>query len=304
VTLAYGLAAALLAIVPWVDERPPTAAAHPPLAAPCLASALHARLFLQGATGSLVGGVTLLNAGTRPCALVGRPAVSFGAPAAARAKWRVKRLAASTAPPDVLADPPGSLRALRPGKSASVTVYWSNWCGPPPRALRLALASGTTIAIALARAPRCDAPQAPSTVAVGPFMPAERHLPASSRLPLRAAIVGVRPIEVKPGLRAFRAHRGRPFRYVVALTNAGSRTFRFARTSCPTYIEQVGLSHAEAYLLNCRPVPSISPNETVRFAMQITIPAQARLGNESLTWELAPRTYDPPFTPAALWVAR
>lgn len=298
----YGIAVLLVAVVPWLNERPVKAESHPPLTASCRASALRAHLFLQGATGSLVGGVTLLNAGRRPCSLLGRPAVSLGDPA--RTRVRVKRLAASAAPPDVLADPPGSLRALRPGKSASVTLYWSNWCGPRPRALHLALASRTTVSIPLANAPRCDAPQDVSTLSVGPFEPTERHLPASSRLPLRAKIVGVRPVRVKPGLRAFRARRGTVFHFVVALTNTGARTFRFARTSCPTYIEQLEAARTEAYVLNCRPVAAISAHGTVRFAMQIAIPERARLGNTSLTWELAPRTYEAPFTPAALWITR
>ena len=30
--------------------------------------------------------------------------------------------------------------------------------------------------------------------------------------------------------------------------------------------------------------------------------AHARLGDNSLTWELAPRTYAAPFAPAAVWV--
>src|SRR6266576_7188819 len=51
-------------VVPWLDVRPAKAPANPPLAPPCWASDLHAHLFLQGATGSLVGGVELLNAGT------------------------------------------------------------------------------------------------------------------------------------------------------------------------------------------------------------------------------------------------
>jgi hypothetical protein len=265
-----------------------------------------AHVFLQGATGSLVGGVALRNVGTRPCSLLGWPAVSFTGLGAAGEKWNVKKLAASPAPPDVLADPPGSLRALRPGKSASVSLFWSNWCGPAGRkpALALRLASGTTISIPLPHAPRCDAPQYPSTLTVGPFTPTERHLPAGSRLPLRAAIVGTRPIRIKPGLRAFPVRRGRVFHYVVALTNTGPRPFRFARTSCPSYIEQLAASTPQVYVLNCHEVGAVAPRATVRFAMQIVIPAHTRLGDNSLTWELAPKTYEPPFTPAALWVSR
>jgi hypothetical protein len=139
-------------------------------------------------------------------------------------------------------------------------------------------------------------------MSVGPFTPTAQHLPASSRLRLRAAIIGVRTVSVKPGLRAFRVHRGELFRYEVALTNTGATPFRFASTSCPSYIEEVALAPARVYVLNCRPVGAIAPGATVDFAMRVVIPQKARVGNNSLTWELAPRTYEPPFTPAALWV--
>ena len=299
-------------VVPWSSTRPVKASASPSLAPPCRAHDLHAHLFLQGATGSLVGGVNLLNAGPRPCSLLGWPTVSFRGSAARAEKWRVKKLAASPAPPDVLADPPGSLRALQPGKSAGVSVFWSNWCGPgatptgtqsaPPDAIVLGLAGGTRIALPVVHAPRCDAPPDPSLVSVGPFAPTPRHLPQSSRLPLRPTIVGSRPVRVKPGLRAFRVHRGERFRFEVALTNTAKRTFRFARSSCPSYLEQVGGRPAQAYVLNCRPVGAIAPHATVRFEMQATIPVSVPVGANSLTWELAPKTYEAPFAPAVLSV--
>jgi hypothetical protein len=299
-------------VVPWLNERPPKASAHPPLAAPCRARNLRAHLFLQGATGSLVGGVNLVNTGSRPCSLLGWPTVSLAGSATAGEQWRVKRLAASPSPVEAIADPPGSLQALRPGKAAGTAIVWSNWCGPgstpagspgvPPTKLLLGLMSGTTIAIPLTHAPRCDQPNDPSTVSVGPFTPTPRYLPASSRLPLKAVVFGRRTVQVKPGLHAFRARRGRWFRYDVAVTNTGPRPFRFASTSCPSYVEQVADARAQVYVLNCRTTGAISPHTTVVFAMQIDVPAKARGGNTSLTWELAPRTYEPPFTSAALWI--
>jgi hypothetical protein len=300
--------------IPWVDQRPVKASAHPPLAAPCRAERLHAHLFLQGATGSLVGGVDLTNAGRSPCSLLGWPKLSFTGATATATPVRIKRLAGPPQPPDVLADPPGSLRALTPGKSASVSLFWSNWCGPgnpgggntstPPDGLRIAFANHTSLVVPLAQAPRCDQPQAPSTLSVAPFTPTPRKLPARSRLPLRVAIAGTRPVKVKPGLRAFRVHRGELLRYRIALTNTSNKPFRFARSSCPTYIEQIIPAAPQAYILNCRPVTEIAPHRSLLFAMQIPIPANTRLGNNSLTWELAPKTYEAPFAPAALWVVR
>jgi hypothetical protein len=199
-----------------------------------------------------------------------------------------------------------------PGKSATVSLFWSNWCGPGaqptgapgtlPDAIGLTLASRTRITVPLIQAPRCDAPDSPSTVSVGPFTPTVRRLPESSRLPLRAAIVGPRPVRVNPGVRAFRVHRGQLLRYEVALTNTGRSAFRFARSSCPIYIEELNPSAPQVYVLNCRPAGLFAPRATVLFAMEIRVPATAPLGIGSLTWELAPRTYEAPFAPAALWV--
>jgi Protein of unknown function (DUF4232) len=299
--LLAAIVVALHPVVPWLALHPAKAPPAPPLAAPCRASDLHARLFLQGATGSLVGGVDVRNAGAAPCSLLGYPRVSFTG--AASVRWRLKLLAASPAPLDVLADPPGSLRALAPGKSASVAIFWSNWCGAPPDALSLGI-GGARIAVPIARAPRCDSPQFPSTVSVAPFAPTTRRLPESSRLPLRVAILGNRPVRVKPGLRAFRVHRGELLRYEVAVTNTGPQPFRFASTSCPVYVESLAPLAPQVYVLNCRRVGAIAARATVVFAMQIRIPAAARLGVGSITWELAPRTYQAPFAAAGVDVVR
>jgi hypothetical protein len=286
--LAVLVALAAVPPIPWVDRQPVKASAHPPLAPPCRASQLGSRLSLQGATGSLVGGVDLTNDGPRACALLGRPVVSF---AGATEPVMVLAAAPQTGRDDALLDPPGSLRALAHGKTASVTLWWSNWCGRgataggrggvPPRAIRLGLPGGTAVVLPLRRASRCDDPHAQSTIQVGPFQPALRYLGPSSRLPLAAAIIGTRP---------FRVRRATVLHFVVALTNTGAKRFSFGST-CPVYEESLGRTHDHAYVLNCRPAGSISPHRTVRFAMQLRVPAPARSGDNLLTWELAPTTY-------------
>jgi len=179
--------------------------------------------------------------------------------------WRVKQVARSPEPRDVLADPPGSLRALAHGKAAGAWLFWSNWCGPgatptgdhgtPPSALRHRLANSTTLSIALStRAPRYDAPQAPSKISVGPLRPVSPSLPPSSRLPLRLAIVKAR-------VHRFLARRGRPFRYRVAITNTAAHTLGFGG-GCPAYVEQlVGSGPALAYVLNCHEAGPIAPRQ-------------------------------------------
>ena len=290
----------LAGAIPWLPQRPVTVDAHPPRAPACRAGALHAHLNLQGATGNLIGGIDLLNAGARPCSLVGAPRISF---AGTTAQWRLQRIAVQQ-PVDVLADPPGSLRALAPGRSASIELFWSNWCGTAPSGFAVRLGGGTTLLVPTVRTPRCDAPTSPSVLSVAPFTPTERRLPASSRLPLAVAAVGPKPVRVKPGVRAFRVRGGTLFRYEVAVTNTGPTPFRFAGSSCPVYIEQLNAAAARPYVLNCRPAGTIAPHATVRFEMQIPIPADARLGAGIVTWELAPRTYDAPFATADVWVTR
>jgi hypothetical protein len=286
--LAVLVALSAVLPIPWIDRQPVKASAHPPLAAPCRASQLGSRLFLQGATGSLVGGVDLTNNGRRACALVGRPVVSF---VGATKPVMVLAAAPQTGQDAALLDPPGSLRALEPGKAASVSLWWSNWCGRggraggrggvPPSAIRLGLPGGTTVLLPLRRASRCDDPHAPSTIQVGPFQPALRHLGPSSRLPLAAAIFGSRP---------FRARTGTIFHFVVGLTNTSSTPFSFGNT-CPVYEESLDRPRGHAYVLNCRPAGSIPPHRTVRFAMRLRVPAPSRGGDNLLTWELAPETY-------------
>lgn len=180
-------AAAPGVVIPWLDEHPVKASAEPLLAPPCRSVELRAHLFLQGATGSLVGGIRLTNTSTTACSLVGWPHVSFTGQAAGATRWQVKRIAASPEPLDMLADPPGSLRALAPGKSAGLSLFWSNWCGPgshpaggsgtPPNGVKVSLTSGTSLIVPLVHAPRCDAPQYPSKLLVSPFAPAVRQLP-------------------------------------------------------------------------------------------------------------------------------
>src|SRR5258708_14964906 len=92
---AGGARAAPPRVIEWLDQRPVKASAHPPLAQPCRGSALRAQLFLQGATGSLVGGGNLMKVGFAPCSLLGWPTVSVTAAAASAARVSGKELAPS-----------------------------------------------------------------------------------------------------------------------------------------------------------------------------------------------------------------
>src|SRR5437899_12189065 len=91
-------------------------------ARPCRASDLTGKLEFNGATGSLVGGITVTNVGKASCSLLGPPHVRFVGGAASRERLLIT---------DV--KPRSGLGDLRPGEAASVEMIWNNWCGPHSR---------------------------------------------------------------------------------------------------------------------------------------------------------------------------
>jgi Domain of unknown function (DUF4232) len=288
--------------IPWLPTRPQLGPANPPLTPPCTAAQLRATLELQGATGNLAGLISIVNRGSQPCSLLGRPKLGF---AGATSKWRETRYPGPFAPFDPLAPPRGSLRALPTGESVSVGIWWSNWCGrgssdggasgEGPTAMLLKAPGGGTIAIRQNRigggkrplgAPPCYA--SPSTLGATRFTPYVPQGPPSSELPLRARIVsGV--FEAEPP--SFVARPGSWLSYTVVLTNRSEHVFRFGR-SCPTYTE--GFTRPQAYVLNRRPVGSIGPGKSVRFAMRLHVPRHLDPSGPAFNWTLAPHSWNAP----------
>lgn len=308
-------------VVPWLPTRPYLGPAHPALAAPCEASQLRATLELQGETAAGLGGpIAVENRSAQPCALVGRPNLSF---AGATAKWRATRLTDSSFLPfDPLAPPSGSLRALAPGRWAYVDVFWSNWCGRgssptdsrpgrPPAAIVLAAPGGGEVALTENRpgrtpfplaAPPCLDPSV-STLGATRFAPYLPQLGPSSELPLRARFGSGAEIVVKGKSIELPGSVVRPgswHSFTVVLTNTGRHPFRFGRT-CPAYTEQIDAYPAQAYILNCRSVGAIAPGKSARFAMRIVVPRSvATTHPASLGWTLAPHTWNAPQPPPAI----
>ena len=254
-------------VIPWIADRPNlTRIASRPLARACRSSDLHASLFLQGATGSLVGGVTLRQIGRTPCALVGQPSVRFAGKAARRTRWRIHTMhVLGGVDPSAIVLPRSSLRSMRPDEEAFVQMVWSNWCGPDsqpasgpgpaPRAIVLSLPRGGGEFRLRTQdrpiAPRCDVPGWPSNLGVTVFLPAEHYPPDSTHLPLLATIVGVERRQRKEV--RFRVKAGRLFHYRVALKNVSRQPFQFK--SCPVYVEGLAANtREERHVLNCRPV--------------------------------------------------
>jgi uncharacterized protein DUF4232 len=134
----------------------------------CTARSLHATAGLQGATGSMAGGIRVRNRGEKTCRLGGRPAVilrdSTGWTFVARqVKGRVT-------------SPFEAVQVLRRGESAFAFLLWRNWCGRWPSSgsrrlvLDVTLTSGPRLRVPFRTwRPRCDSPDSTPVLIVSPF---------------------------------------------------------------------------------------------------------------------------------------
>lgn len=291
------------AVVPWIPASPPPFVV-PAVAPACRLANLRvggvdprAGIFDNGASGALTGGVVLTNAGP-PCSLLGRPAVRLVGGPVARVRLKQTAFDPGAPPLDVL--PAFSVRALPTGSAAYATLWWSNWCAPgnpgagnlspPPTALEVALPAGGSVRFPVRGAPRCDAPEYPSTVAVGAFTPLVPQPKQTTRLPFALAVDA--PSTARPGT---------VLRYRVTLRNTRRRAFRFG--ACPTYFEELGAAH-ELHVLDCGPARTIAPDASVTFAMELRLPPTLRTGPDGIFWELGPGTYLPPSASARVVVTR
>jgi hypothetical protein len=306
--------------IPWLPTRPDIGPANPPLAAACTASQLRASLFLQGATMSLAGPISIVNRSSRPCSLLGHPKLSF---ANATSRWQEGRWTPTPSAAisfDPLAPPRGSLRALAPGEHVSVQLWWSNWCGhgaqpggvltQSPSAIVLTPPGGGQIRLTNAHtghglpSPVCNGGAGSlSTLQAGDFTPYVPQGPPSSALPLKASIVSGPPFVFKGKHIAgptLYARAGSWLSYTVVLTNSSKHPFRFGRT-CPAYTEGVDAQN-QAYILNCHSVGPIAPGESVRFAIRVRVPAHPDSALPSVGWTLAPHSWNAPQTTAFLQI--
>jgi hypothetical protein len=139
--------------------------------APCRAAQLRARAAWQGATGSLVGGITIVNRGPTACAVSGRPGVVIRGSNGNIART-IER------PARAFEGAPVGTTVLVPGQRAFVFVLWMNFCDRirPPLSLVVMLPRGAGHLVAPVARPagtaRCNVPDTPSSLAVGPFDPA------------------------------------------------------------------------------------------------------------------------------------
>ena len=287
-------------VVPWLPAAPPQA--DPivvSLAPPCDADQLRGRLRVQGAGGTLVGGIAVRNTGEDACSLTGRASARLVGGTAPETRWRVLAMKAQPWNTGPIVASLASVRAIEPGHQAWVALFWSNWCpagtrlttsGEPPKALLLGLPADRELRFPIRGfVSRCDAPRSASRLGIAPFRPLGREPARSTRIPLRASFNGVARPEVKFGTPELRAPRGGVLRYRIALTSRLKTPFAFS--ACPVY-EQRAFTHLrEAYVLSCRAAGAFAPGERKVFAMELKVPADAPLGRQPLVWVLGPDTY-------------
>ncbi len=272
-------------VVAWIPQRP-SVPAPPPLARPCRATDLRARLSFQPATGSLSGGVTVVNIAREPCSLLGRPSLRFS---------RETRVSIRARPMPTHGDDPynrpplSSLRALEPGQGAGFEIWWPlEWCAAAPRAILVTLPqSHSTLRLANSQTPRCDSrpstkPALDGSIGMGVSRWVPAQVPPSLRLPLRVELVGPSHPQGMSREVVYRARAGSVLRYEIVLVNTSTRPFTFG--TCPVYVEEI--DRRKAYVLNCRPANTIRAGDRATFEMRIDIPASAHVGSHGLSWYL------------------
>ncbi len=242
----------------------------------CDPSGLEGTLFTEGAGGSAAGVLQLRNMTTSTCMVRGVPAVHLLSPAGKPLDVPV------IGAPDGPVPGAGRRRViLLPGRVASATFEWTNWCG---RHLDHALArvgvpgeGGTLVARPSPDdflVPTCEAPGRPSGAYVGGLYPGPVGTLA---FPLSA----VKPVVQAPGTVV----AGTDLRYRVVLTNVTDLPVPLA--PCPTYratlVTASGLV-VRRYRLSCASVGSIRPHASVTFAMVLHVPRTAPPGQARLAW--------------------
>lgn len=286
------------AIVPWSSETPAPVAPPTPtpvLDAPaCRADQLDAGdAGWAGATGSLLGGFLIWNTSSEPCRLEGRPSVGI-VDAAGRPLDVTAVPAPSPSARPILLGPRQPVPLLNheaPGGLASETLQWFNWCGPSPKqplSLTVTLPEDGVLHVPVVffgggGTPRCDAPTARSEMTVAAFDETPGPSPTE---PPSVPAESLRLTLVVPD----HAVAGQTLDYVAILTNQTADPI--ALDPCPSYEERINARGGPVvayYVLACATVPVIAPGASVRFAMELDLPATLPPDDSAaLVWALDP----------------
>ena len=284
-------------IIPWTDATPTPVPSPTPIPIPsgtqtCVPSDLTATAGWQGATGQMVGWLTLTNVGQHPCVVDGSP--------------RLIQLRAGDAILDTVtykagkdAGPGNSTGVagpvlLRPGDQAGAFLFWTNWCPemiPAVSVVLVTLPTGGSPIVAgpcppgpgYFGTPRCDQPMMGSTFTAYAFVPVPPPQPAYE--PQAGSVI----LSVPPTATA-----GGDLVFTATLTNLGTAPAMLS--PCPTYTEDLIVAGAalkppapEQFLLNCAAIGSaLDPGATVTLQMHYSVPTSIPTGPVELVWGLDP----------------
>lgn len=279
--------------VPWVDRPPqpykpvrpaPSSPAPVPPGTPnCQSTALHVTdVTNPGYTQSDGVSITVRNTGNRSCALHGYPTRVTGI----RDDGRRVRLSTSHEPADLGRPNDKTIpwAFLRPQRDvAYISVDSQRACLSDYRglhtyrAVQVGLPGGTTLDVNISPAGYYSY-FACGGVGVQPFLPPALPEPSSAGTFEALSAHVEAPTTAMPG---------QLLRYVVTITNSSGKNVSFR--SCPSYQEAFytsgGAQFVGRYQLNCDTVHVIPAGQSVRYAMQLPVPANAS-GTVKFTWFL------------------
>lgn len=282
------------AVVPWSSATPAPFLTPAPTSVPdapaCRVDQLAAgNAYWGGAGGSLAGGFVIWDTSSRPCRIEGRPAIEIVDAAGHRLDLATVPVASPAAEPIVLNpnQPAPAPHEETPVGLASVWLSWSNWCGSPPKeplSLVVTLPAGGVLRLRIeGGTPRCDAEAFRSSLSVGAFEATSGPSPTDPpTIPAEALKLTL----VVPDEGVI----GEPLRYVAILTNPTANPITL--DPCPAYQERINTEGGPVvadYLLDCVSVPVIAPGASVRFAMELDIPAMVPPADDAaIVWALEP----------------
>ncbi len=288
-------------LIPWTDHPVSIATTIPPSqtipAASCTASQLHVdQVGSEPGAGSVYDHITLTNVSRRTCS------ISSDVSAVARGSG-VPRVDVTSEPTNV------DNSDIRPGTAGELTFQTSHTCDAA-QSLTAPDSAYTSLGILL-DGPRGGVSDS-LTVAIPPLpgLCGPPYLESAGPAPSTAPTTTVPDppaVKLQGRIRDLGSVRpGGVLHYVVALTNTGNQAVRLS--PCPSYYEKIGpflgdtpQTAVPTYQLNCA-IASIAPGATVRFAMELAIPATIPPGPENLEWGWLPPLAAQPPPPQATFV--
>jgi hypothetical protein len=136
-----------------------------------------AAVWWQGATATLAGGFAIYASGSEPCSVAGTIGIEIRDASGHVLAIHVNQLQPGASVPVVLLPnlgTPSPDDGMVTGR-AEVLMYWTNWCGPSfdgSGTLTASIRDVGTVEAPFGRLspPRCDSPDSPSVIAVGPIV--------------------------------------------------------------------------------------------------------------------------------------